>query len=312
MVDVQIRSLSNDGEAVTASVLVSTPIPTPPPPQSAPPPAVLPAVDLAFALLGASTPQLFLETANAVVHELALPTFLAGETALVGGQGRLLDGAETETVIQGRVFLEDGRGGDSGLAGVRVYLHPAQNVGSPAEVRTAITNERGEFEFRDLPFGSYELGVDLVPGLGQPAQPGKRTVDLGPGKEVVTDVNLGTPSPKPQPPAQHKQPQSRQLNEGARNNLSPEGKSGPEKTESDPSATPAEVNRLPACSELPAAHGGNDQDQPTSRESASVGWSRWLLAGVAMIASSTHWRSRRSRHMELRPKAKRDRLARRN
>jgi uncharacterized repeat protein (TIGR01451 family) len=313
MVDVQVRSLNNEGEIVDTSVLVTAagtaPAPEPepvpePPPSSSPAPATPRMPELAFAFIPGNNLATFAATASFLENAIGSPV-LAGAATLLAGPRMSLDGAAMETIIQGRVILDESSGPrddtQPGVAGVKVYLRPTEASGAAAEVRTAITNSRGEYEFRDLPLGSYEIGVELTPELRQTApRDGKRMVDLAPGQEVVTDVNFGAAKPKPQPPAPPRQ--------------NDEGGSGDEETPNEAAADPKadaeatgptgmifnfgrglfqasdkEEEAADLAAGKPADGSGRGEKEPKGEKNPSE-LGRWLMAGAAVVSCIFPWK----------------------
>jgi uncharacterized membrane protein len=309
MVNVQVRSLSDTNEVADTNVLVTAhgtaqspiaePASSPEPPSNSAPSQVTKPVDLAFALLGLESASLLVKTANVLLEQS--PAVLSfATTFLTGPQRPLLDGAEMETLIQGRVFVEDGptasETSQTGLSGVKVLLRSTQGTGGPSDVRTTVTDKDGGYEFRDLPFGKYEIQVEFAPSLRQTTPPGnKRTVDLGPGNEVVIDVNFNAQKPKQQPPAPR--PENQKVgptNEGARNVDTP--KSTPDKGVIDLDSmishdgaglSQDDAQRITAGAEFAEIHG---TEPAAERETGSVGARRWLLAGVAAVSCLYPWR----------------------
>jgi hypothetical protein len=264
VVDVQVRSLSDDTEVVDTSVLVTAGVAPVPEPVPSPPPAASSVTDLVFALQNGNGLGLEPGTPNLLGSEA--PASLGGVLTLLSGLPRpLLDGAEAETLIQGRVVLDDT--GGTGLAGVTVIVRPTSPGANQSEIRTALTDDRGQYEFRDLPMGSYEVDVALPPAL-RPTGPadGRRAIKLVPGKEVVTGVNFGATRPtRPVPQGTPK---------GA-------GDGGVDKD------LPAPRNQDPNLGEpAPGDPIQLDGQGPCAEaENGRTGLRGWLVAGSALVSS---------------------------
>jgi hypothetical protein len=127
-----------------------------------------------------------------------LAAVAAGSAPLLSGSAA--DASATDLVIRGTVFLDANNNaqrdpGESGLAGVTVYLKPLGGERTPP-LRLAVTNDRGAYEFRGVPPGTYEVGVVWPAGLAQTAPPqnGSRIVDVSKGKRAATGVDFGATS----------------------------------------------------------------------------------------------------------------------
>jgi hypothetical protein len=105
---------------------------------------------------------------------------------------------EQPTLIAGKVFLDyNGNGiadeGEPGVAGQIVYLESKNDGRFEPEKRFAITDEKGEYQFRDLRPGIYEVRQVQRTFLRQTSPPGNagREVSLSKGRRMVLDQDFG-------------------------------------------------------------------------------------------------------------------------
>jgi hypothetical protein len=108
------------------------------------------------------------------------------------------------TIIRGKVFVDyNGNGipdqGEPGVAGQIVYLESKDGTVFDREQRYAVTNDKGEYEFRDIRPGIYEVRQVIRPYLRQtsPANNGGRTVKITKQKPRAIDEDFGAILIKP-------------------------------------------------------------------------------------------------------------------
>src|SRR5882724_433554 len=106
---------------------------------------------------------------------LLLTISTLGQTAAVGG-AQLQSGSVHGT-------LTTGQAGDSGgLAGISVQLAPKSSAGNPS---TAVSDDNGRFEFKDVSPGSYTISVNQS-GFA----PVTKSLEVKPAEAAVVDIRL--------------------------------------------------------------------------------------------------------------------------
>src|SRR5256885_13656379 len=106
---------------------------------------------------------------------LLLTISTLGQTAPVGG-AQLQSGSVHGT-------LTTSQAGDSGgLAGISVQLAPKPSAGNPS---TAVTDDNGRFEFKDVSPGSYTISVNQS-GFA----PVTKSLEVKPAEAAVVDIRL--------------------------------------------------------------------------------------------------------------------------
>jgi hypothetical protein len=125
----------------------------------------------------------------------SLPTNVPYASAQVAADG---GSPEQPTIIAGKVFLDyNGNGmpdqGEPGVAGQTVYLDSKSDGRFEPEKRFAVTDEKGEYQFRDLRPGIYVVRQVQRTYLRQTSPPGNagREVSLSQGRRMVLDQDFG-------------------------------------------------------------------------------------------------------------------------